>query len=74
MLAMTDYSGPALAELHAWHAHQNPLVRALVVPMVELFTVHVTRMQAVIDEQAATIPVLIEEIRTQFTTAQQGLR
>jgi len=73
MLAMTDYSGPALAELHAWHAHQNPLVRALVVPMVELFTVHVTRMQAVIDEQAATIPVLIEEIRTQFTTAQQGL-
>ena len=65
-----DLATPALAKLHAWHDQQNPLVRALTVQMVELFTDTVTQMQAVIGAQAAEIP----EIRAEAESLREATK
>ncbi len=66
---MTDLARPAITELHAWHAQQNPLFRALAEPMVTRVTETLTAMQTVVDRQASLIDDLttrLEQLEAKF--------
>ncbi len=51
MLAMPNFATTAIAELHAWHEQQNPLVRALAEPLTARMTDTLTVMQATLDHE-----------------------
>ncbi len=69
MRPMPDLATPAIADVLAWHAQQNPLVRALTEPLTARVTETLTAMQAVIDAGVAEQ----EAVRAQLD-AQEALR
>lgn len=73
MRRMPDLSTPAIAELHAWHEQQNPLVRALTEPLTVRVTATLTAMQAAIDAEVAerkAVQALLDAQQAQVAAAQ----
>ena len=64
---MTDLATPAIADLQAWHTQQNPLVRALTVPLVTRVTDTLVGMQGALDAEVAQRQALA----VQLAVAQQ---
>jgi transposase len=58
MRAMTNLAAPTIEAMHAWHDQQNPLVRALTTPMIDMAAESLTRLQAAYDAQAIAIEQL----------------
>jgi transposase len=72
MRAMTNIATPAIADLHAWHEQQNPLVRALTGPVVARQIDTLTTMQSMIDGYALAITKLEAMVHTVQVAAQEA--